>query len=868
MKKKLSLVVALIALGQMAMAQKPYATDSIESTVDEEAQFTFTEAQLGEDDDMSQSVTILNSGSNAYASKVGYAFSPVRFRYRAFNQKYNDIYVNGMQLNDMESGQFRYSLVGGLNNQTRSVEFALPFEDNMFSLTAMGGSNNYNFRAGSMPTGHRVSIAGANRNYTARAMYTYNSGFNNNGWAFSASLTYRWANTKTAYVKGTFYNALSYFFGVEKLLGSKHSLSFATWGNPTERASQAGCTDESYWLANSNFYNPYWGYQNGKIRNSRIVNDFAPSGLFTWDFKINDNAKLTTTLGGRYSMYKSTKLNYNNSDNPQPDYWKRLPSAFYDVWNPSNPRNSVQGSIFAPEFGHDVPVNWYSAYQSLTYSEANRQVNWDRLYASNKGANAVGTDAMYFVQAKRIDVLNLQLNSVLNIDLDAKRHFSAGIGLGANHGRHYQSMEDLLGANSYHNINTYALSSFGINSPKVQYDLNNPNAVVREGDVFGYDYYINVRKANAWTAYTANHGRAHLFFGGKLGYTEMQRDGQMRNGMAENNSYGKSGTARFLDGAFKAAVSFNLGKGHAISLGGSFESRAPQASTAFAAPEVNNDFVTHLKNEMVTNVEFAYQLSSSWISLNASAYYTFITDGTEWQNYYFDDENSFTYVSMTGIHKAAYGAELGARVKLTSFLDFKALGTISDAKYLNNANVRYMMSTGGNYNETLVYSKNMRESGTPLTATSLGLSFHRDGWFVDISANWYDRIYLSWSPSLRYESSLKAQGLINTGVDENGNIVTTVDAPAQALGKGGWMVDGSIGKNIYLKKGSLSFNLSLTNILNNVKICTGGYEQSRSSYTVNNDGTQSGTRIYSFLNNPKKFYAYGTNGMFNVTYKF
>lgn len=238
MKKKQTLVVALIALGQFAMAQKPYATDSIESAVDEEAQFTFTEAQLGEDDDMSQSVTILNSNSNTYASEVGYAFSPVRFRYRAFNQKYNDIYVNGMQLNDMESGQFRYSLVGGLNNQTRSVEFALPFEDNQFSLTAMGGSNNYNFRAGSMPVGHRVSIAGANRNYTARAMYTYNSGFNNNGWAFSGSLTYRWANTKTAYVKGTFYNSLSYFFGVEKLLGTKHSLSFATWGNPTERASQ------------------------------------------------------------------------------------------------------------------------------------------------------------------------------------------------------------------------------------------------------------------------------------------------------------------------------------------------------------------------------------------------------------------------------------------------------------------------------------------------------------------------------------------------------------------------------------------------------------------------------------------------------
>ena len=208
------------------------------------------------------------------------------------------------------------------------------------------------------------------------------------------------------------------------------------------------------------------------------------------------------------------------------------------------------------------------------------------------------------------------------------------------------------------------------------------------------------------------------------------------------------------------------------------------------------------------------------------------------------------------------------KVKITSALDFNAFGTMAEAKYLDNCNARYMMSTSGDYENTLVYSKNMRESGTPLTATSLGLSYHSGGWFIDLYANWYDRIYLSWSPSLRYESSLKTQGLISTGVDENGNITTIVDSPAQHKGHGGWMVDASIGKNVYLRHGSISFNLSLTNILNNVKLCTGGYEQSRSSYTTNADGSMSGARVYNFYNNPKKFYAYGTNGMFNITYKF
>ena len=46
----------------------------VASNLDENA-FTFTEAQLGEDDDMSQNVTILNSNSNVYASEAGYLFS-------------------------------------------------------------------------------------------------------------------------------------------------------------------------------------------------------------------------------------------------------------------------------------------------------------------------------------------------------------------------------------------------------------------------------------------------------------------------------------------------------------------------------------------------------------------------------------------------------------------------------------------------------------------------------------------------------------------------------------------------------------------------------------------------------------------------
>ena len=342
----------------------------------------------------------------------------------------------------------------------------------------------------------------------------------------------------------------------------------------------------------------------------------------------------------------------------------------------------------------------------------------------------------------------------------------------------------------------------------------------------------------------------------------MQRNGNMRNGMAANNSYGKSKTAQFLDGGAKFGANINLGRGNTITLGVGYEHRAPQARTAFASPEINNDFVLNLKNERVFSTELGYQLQNSWLHANINAYYSRLTNVTDWQNYYFDDINSFSYVSLTDMKKEYYGVEAGLKFKVTSAFDVNLIGTISDAKIINNAHVRYMNSTKATYTDETVYNKNMRDAGTPLTAASLGLSYHSGGWYLDLNCNYYDRIYLSYSPCYRYESTLDARQSATGGVfDNEGNIRES--ALAQAKGKGGFMLDGSIGRSIYLKRGSLSINLMITNILNNQNICTGGYEQSRSDYT--NSGN---IRAYRFSKNPMNFYAYGTNGMLNIAYKF
>ena len=208
-----------------------------------------------------------------------------------------------------------------------------------------------------------------------------------------------------------------------------------------------------------------------------------------------------------------------------------------------------------------------------------------------------------------------------------------------------------------------------------------------------------------------------------------------------------------------------------------------------------------------------------------------------------------------------YGVELGLRLNLTSNLSLTALGTYSEAKYASNTDVQWMSSSTGEVHQEVCHNKGMRESGTPLAAASLGLNYRLKRWYLGLTGNYYDRIYLSYSTNMRYEKNLQNAGRLHGG---------EYDVPEQAKGNGGFMLDASIGRQFNLFHKPLSVNLQLCNLTNRRNITTGGYEQSRSNYSVTEteEATTTTKRTYNFEKNPKKFYAQGFNFMLNVNYKF
>ena len=843
MKQRLGLAIVLFCLFPSLFAQQKNKQNSREDN----ASFMFTESQLGEDDESAQSTSALvTSNNDVYLSNVGYLFSPMRFRVRGYDSQYSDMYINGAWFNDAETGRFSYGLIGGMNDATRNKEGIGPFEINNFTFGAIGGATNINLRASQYAAGSKLTLSGANRNYILRGMFTHSTGLMKNGWAFTGSVGYRWGNNGN--IEGINYNSLSYFLSAEKVFNERHSLSFATWGSPTERGQQMASTEEAYYLANSHYYNPNWGYQNGEKRNSRIVRQFEPSAVLSWDFKIDDTKKLTTSAGFKYSNYGKSALGWNgNAADPRPDYYKNMPSNVFDVWN-------------------EVPTNeQLQQFNALTdlwkNNKAFRQVDWDAMYLANKNANALGKEALYYVEERHNDQIAFNFNSVFNHQWNDRNSYVAGISFNTTKGMHYKKMKDLLGANLYIDVDKFAVRDHGANSTMAQNDLMNPNRRIGEGDKFGYDYNIFVNKENAWVRYQGNDGGSlHYFLGGQIGSTQIFRDGLMRNGRAPQKSLGSSGTAKFLEGGVKAGLNWAINGNHSFSLNAGYEERAPLAYNAFIAPRIKNDFVKDLKTERIFGGDLTYHFNTPWVMGRITGYYTRFQNQVEMDAFYNDSEARFTYLSMNNVEKEHWGVEAAATFKLTSNLSLTALATWSDMQYMNNPNAVMTYESESESSADRVYAKGMHGNGTPLSAYSLGLDYSINGWFFNLTGNYYHRVYIDFSSYRRLVSVLQQVGGI--GVDGNGNKV--VNVPSQERFDGGFMLDASIGKFIRLRNGkSLSLNLNLTNITNNTDLRTGGFEQNRGD--LKQDGTE---RSYKFSKNSKYFYAFPFNAFLNIGYRF
>ena len=779
------------------------------------------------DDDLNESASLsiisnLSASRDVFTSAARYGFSIARFRLRGYDNLNEVTLVNGSPIKDLTSGLTMFNTWSGLNDETKNRESIIGLAPATFSYGGLAGSNNIDTRAARQRKQIQVSYAISNRAYDNRVMASYGSGVLKNGWSFALSYSRRWADE--GYLPGTFYDGNSYFASAEKFINNKHSISLTMFGSATKNGRAAAVTQEMYDLANSHYYNPDWGYQDGKVRNAVVGNTHEPVIILTHEWKINSQSSVQSSASYLFGKSKVSGLDWYNAPDPQPDYYRNLPS--FVLSNTGNPTLAAQ------------TADLYSENESV------RQINWDHLYDVNRNA---GDTAKYVLADRVSDNKIFTFNTFYNNTINEYITVFGGFTYQTQTTEYYKQLTDLLGGQYFVNLNQFADQTVEGNN---QFDLNNPNRRIYVGDKYDYDYVAHINYVSAWQQTALKFSKVDAFYAFKLSETEFYRDGKTRNGIFPDNSYGESVVQSFFNYSVKAGATYNIYGHNFIFFNGTMETRPPVFRNALLSPATQNTFVQGLGDEKVASMEYGYLYKSPRFKARAVGYMTEFNDGLDSYHFYDDDFKTYVNYSIAHVDKRNIGVELATEVALGNGVSVSAVAAMGQFFYTDKQKATITQDNKDTLlasNET-VYATNLHVGGTPEDAYTVGVSYRsKHFWSIYLNANYFDNIYVRFNPARRTESGIDE---VNENDPLRNEILSQQKLPGQftldASASWSWKINNRVKS---LKKNTfLVFNAGLSNILNNTSFITSGSEQLRFDFQDKD--------VNKFA--PKYFYAYGT----------
>lgn len=759
---------------------------NIVNEAQEEVLLTLGENDINDDEGKSQSQSSATSAStDVFNSVTSWAWSTARYRNRGYEQTLEQNYIQGLNFNSAERGQFNFSAMGGLNDATRYKEVVNPMEASNFTFGGLGVSTNYLQNASNYAQGWKVGVAGTNRNYKARANITYASGPLAHGWSFTGQVAYRFSpyiDQEGIIGEGIRYNSLGYFFTAEKKWENGNKFNILTFGAPTERGQSGAVTQEVYDLYGSINYNPYWGYQEGKVRNSRIVHSFDPTAIASFDLKLSDKSNMHFAAGYHYSMYSNSAVQFFNAPDPRPDYYRQLPSFMWDnqICAPTSAQlfngagEHYPWGLFAGEdmngkylgtgfvgedgqlLGGTIDPALYNAKVRAwkNHDPQTTHLDWESMYAANYANNIADPTgiAKYMVERRHNDIQEGGLT--INYAYSNQRDFKLTFGLEAkqSQGVHYKTIDDLLGANQWQDVDPYAdrdmrelSNNIGMTQSEINWTMQNDYAAwikngnkprdVHDGERFGYDYRINMTTAKLWLQNEWNLQDIDVYYGLQLTYSNMMRSTRMINGRALYLSLLADGTENatkylgefndfaqvfakcpqeligtwhhFLDPAVKAGFTYKIDGRNHVKFNALAQTQAPLARDAYISQRVHDrtvdniyvhDKATNLKDyyaasQKMVGGDLTYEFNYPIVRGRITGFYSRFWDGTELNGYYDDEVRTFVNQAITGINRRHCGIEAALAVKLGTYFTLTGAASVGDYRYTSNA---YCVSSAEN----------------------------------------------------------------------------------------------------------------------------------------------------------------------------
>lgn len=766
-----------------------------------ESLITLGHADQFEEDLAGGSSDFLQAGRDVFLNHAAFDFSPAFFRVRGYDSRYASVYLNGIPMNRFFDGRPQWNNWGGLNDVSRNQHHLTGPVPGDHGFGSLQGTTRIEISPSALREGLRLTFSSSDRNYQGRMIATYNTGRREHGWGLLLSASRRIAGE--AYMEGSPYDAFSALASVGFEPSDRHEFTLTGVLASNRRGRSAALSAEVLELMGRS-YNPYWGYQKGEVRNSRMRTIREPFLNFRYRYK---GPRLRGSLAAAYQWggQSGGRLGYFDAPSPEPTYYRYLPS-FY--WNRSFGPNLLSAASAGSKF-IDSP-----------------QIDWEGLYDINRN---LGRDkaAAYILLSDRMEENQLSANSWLSMRAGKHWELKAGVLMQRSDMAYFARLDDLLGASFHRDVDPFT---------DTRNDLEGSLAKTK-GDRIGYNYRIGARRLESFITLQAQFGKWSAFLSGRHGGTAYQRTSLFRN-----ERFGQADPAigpeiKFPAPGLKAGGSYRFSGRHLLKFNSALFRNPPIIRNLYISARDRAEAVPGVRPEQIFSADLSYIFRGPVLSSRVSAYHTSIMDLTE-VNYFFTESgygSGFVSEVTTGIGVLHRGVEAGFQVAVHPSVEVTGALALGDHRYVRNPRVALFFMPGedpgdigeaqGSLDLGLAQLKGRYLPTGPSRAVSLGIRYRGPSyWWAGATASYLDQNYPDLALIRHTQSFLldPATGEPATGIREEDLRAARRQEPLPPA----YLLNLTAGRSWRWNTHYLSVFLSLSNVFDQFFL-SGGYQLSR-----------------------------------------
>ncbi|MCS4303157.1 TonB-dependent receptor [Chryseobacterium sp. BIGb0232] len=657
---------------------------------------------------------LLNTTPSVFATKAGGGFGDSGIVIRGFESRNIAVMVNGMPVNDMETGTVYTSNWTGLSDVTSGIQVQRGLGSSKLAIASVGGTINYITRSADMKQGGVIRLGVGNNDYL-KTSFAYNTGKSKDGWSSSFLLSRQAGST---YAENTEYESYAYFFALGFQPNAKHNFQFMMTSAPQWH-------DQRY---TSNSLGDYFKYNPSQ--------DGTPFREYSSDYGYRTNAdgkKETITNKANYYAKPVIMLNWD---------WKISDkSTLSTVAYMSNGRGGGVSDIGR------VNGKFASGYINPTPGSGGH-IDYDQIYAANalvdvnSPATASGTSTL--IRRSSVNAHNWYgILANFQHKINDNWNFSVGTDDRYYYGYHYMVATDLYGAKGYKDntnknlatpnviTNTYdykklTWNPFGGSQPPMSDRLSFSN----DGEVLWYSGFGQVEYST---------DKLTVYAQGSVSNQGFQRidnfvlDGsKAANGQINNT---KTGFKNLFGYNIKGGANYNINEHHNVFANLGYYSKQPFMNSVYPS---NQQFLNpNLTNEKISSFEVGYGYRSAKFNASVNLYRTQWSDRWLRKSMNFDMGTAGIlpgYAEISGITEVHQGVEFEGNYKPFSFLEFNGMFSLGDYHYVGNANGATFDNNnnpiavpGTDKNSTTLYLDGIKVGGTnfnsiPQMTSALGFT--------------------------------------------------------------------------------------------------------------------------------------------------